>query len=335
MNSFINKDLIINNFPNLKLSYETIGHNKVYNYELLIAIPMGKKCYAWFTNFDNKNVCIILETKHTDLKKIIDVKIVNAKFSHTICTGTIVFGTLFHVSGNMFFSIEDILMLKGDVIYNTALIDKYDIICNVFIKHIEQVAYDKTYIVFGLPIMSDTDTDLQHKLSNVNYKIYSIKYICNKSTVILPFYKFIQSDYTNLTNKMPLNIFPPSNNHQYINNKQCNNNQLKNKYNAVSNNNKIFICKPDVQNDIYHLYSLENNYIGLANVPDYNTSVMLNNVFRIIKENSNLDALEESDDESEFENSNINKYVYIDKSVKVLCEYNNKFKKWKPIKIIG
>ena len=47
----------------------------------------------------------------------------------------------------------------------------------------------------------------------------------------------------------------------------------------------------------------------------------------------NLDTLEESDDEEEFQNENIDKFVYLDKSYKMICNYNNKFKKWTPIKL--
>ena len=60
---------------------------------------------------------------------------------------------------------------------------------------------------------------------------------------------------------------------------------------------------------------------------------MMNKLFRIIKENNDLDALEESDDEEEFENSNIDKFVNLEKSYKMVCIFNNKFKKWVPIKI--
>jgi superfamily II DNA/RNA helicase len=41
-------------------------------------------------------------------------------------------------------------------------------------------------------------------------------------------------------------------------------------------------------------------YYDVAFIPDYSTSVMMNKLFRNIKENQNLDALEESDDEEEF-----------------------------------
>jgi hypothetical protein len=59
----------------------------------------------------------------------------------------------------------------------------------------------------------------------------------------------------------------------------------------------------------------------------------MNKLFRIIKENNDLDALEESDDEEEFENPNIDKFVNLEKSYKMICNLNKKFKKWVPIKI--
>ncbi len=60
---------------------------------------------------------------------------------------------------------------------------------------------------------------------------------------------------------------------------------------------------------------------------------MMNKLFRNIKENENLDTLEESDDEEEFENNNLDKFVYLEKSYPLLCKYNYKFKKWYPISL--
>jgi hypothetical protein len=59
----------------------------------------------------------------------------------------------------------------------------------------------------------------------------------------------------------------------------------------------------------------------------------MNKLFRKIKENDNLDAIEESDDEEEFQNNREDKYVYLDVSFKMNCEYNYKFKRWVPISL--
>ncbi len=56
-------------------------------------------------------------------------------------------------------------------------------------------------------------------------------------------------------------------------------------------------------------------------------------MFRIIKENRNLYILEERDDEQEFEDISLDKFVYLEKQIKMKCVYMNKFDSWKPIEI--
>ena len=99
----------------------------------------------------------------------------------------------------------------------------------------------------------------------------------------------------------------------------------------------VFKIKPDIQNDIYHLHYYDNNntdnIFDVAYIPDYKTSVMMNKLFRNIKENANLDALEESDDEDEFEDDRPDKFVFLDKVYNMVCVWNSKFKKWAPIRL--
>jgi hypothetical protein len=58
---------------------------------------------------------------------------------------------------------------------------------------------------------------------------------------------------------------------------------------------------------------------------------MLNDTFRKIKENANLDALEESDDEEEFEDDREDKFVDLKKEQHFMCNFHHKFKKWIPV----
>ena len=107
------------------------------------------------------------------------------------------------------------------------------------------------------------------------------------------------------------------------------------------NNNKLlatFRISPTTNQDLYNLFisnGSESNEIfyDLALIDSYKTSVFMNKLFRYIKENNNLDYLEESDDEEEFENIDENKFTNINKSLLIECEYNYKFKKWMPRKI--
>ena len=90
--------------------------------------------------------------------------------------------------------------------------------------------------------------------------------------------------------------------------------------------------------DIYSIYILDNGntiFYDYLLIDSYKLSVFMNNIFRKIKENKNLDLLEESDSEDEFQDTSKNKFVDIEKSVIMQCAYNYKFKKWVPEKVIN
>jgi hypothetical protein len=72
----------------------------------------------------------------------------------------------------------------------------------------------------------------------------------------------------------------------------------------------------------------------MAYIPNYKTSVMMNSLFRKIRENRNLDYIEESDDEDDFENIAEDKYVNLYKNLLMECEFHPKFKKWIPLKTV-
>ena len=97
-----------------------------------------------------------------------------------------------------------------------------------------------------------------------------------------------------------------------------------------------FKVKAALAADTYHLYHpVDNKLVGTAVVPTYKSSVFLNSLFRNIKENINLDLLEESDDETEFENTHLDKFVDLEKTILMECVYLKRFQKWQPQNIIG
>lgn len=314
------KDLVLEDFPNIKLSYENITHKKVYNSDMFLAIPEGKKCFAWFTEYKEQNACIIMELSGNNSNKIDTIRLTNASFVNELIYGTILYGTIFYHVNNRFFSIEDIFYYKGNDVSKKNWFQKFSIIQNMMEKEIKQVSFNRFYTLFGLPVFSSNYNDFLVKLSAIKYKINSIQYrLFNKSNCFLysPIQKFIQ--YNN----------PSSNKESHYKN----NHNLKEK----REREKIFQIKPDIQNDIYHLYCYNNDgkyiYYNTAHIPDFTTSVMMNKLFRNIKENANLDALEESDEEEEFENYRLDKFVYLEKVYNMYCVFNYKFKKWQPLKI--
>lgn len=341
------KESCLREFPNLKLSYENIVYKKVYNSDYIVAIPEGKKCFAWFTSFKDKMVCFIMELANN--KQIVDIKIANACFSDELSYGTILYGTVFYNSDNKFFCIEDIFTYKGTNIDRLNWGEKLVKLNNMLKKDLRQISYNNTFLVFGLPLMSKTNEELEKQICSVTYKIDTVQYklFSRVNAYIFMEYSTYKSQisqtaqmtqYSNYhkTEKMyeqRVNRIAPCAENKI--NKPADN-TLKNARQPVKRD-VVFMIRPDIQNDIYYIHCInretKEEQHSIAHIPDYTTSVMMNKLFRIIKENDNLDALEESDDEEEFENENIDKFVRLDRSFKMVCQFNHKFKKWTPIKL--
>jgi hypothetical protein len=336
---FINKqeekEFIISNFPNIKLSYETVIHKKVYKSDIILAIPEGIKCFAWFTYYLDEPVCFLLEL--FEKKQISSIQIINVSYKHKLSLGTIFYGTLFNHSNNKYFAIENIFWYKGNDISNSKWINKFEIINTIMSEELKQVSYGNKFVIFGLPILSNDVNNMLFKISELDYKIQSLQFMLfgnyNKHLFLSMNDLIIDKSNNNYANTNCAKNDNINNTNNANNNK---NSYAKNNNYTKNNNQLVFHVKPDLQNDIYHLYCYDNSqlvYYNIACVPNYETSVMLNKLFRTIKENVNLDALEESDDEDEFQNENVDRFVDLNKNYKMLCRFNYKFKKWTPIKI--
>ena len=59
--------------------------------------------------------------------------------------------------------------------------------------------------------------------------------------------------------------------------------------------------------------------------------MLMNKLFRCIRENDNIDLIEESEDEDDFEDTRNNKFL-LNTTYSIRCMFNNKYKKWEPIK---
>jgi hypothetical protein len=78
--------------------------------------------------------------------------------------------------------------------------------------------------------------------------------------------------------------------------------------------------------DSYELFNDLGVSQGLACIDTFERSVKLNDLFRKIPENHNLDAVEESDDESPM--------VYLDKACKMFCRWHPTHKQWVPLSVL-
>jgi len=314
-----NREFVLRDFPKFELSYEKNVHKKVYDCELSIAIPDGVRAFAWFTTYKKENVCFILEmecnshlgyhdTDTMQSNEIHNLYSVVCGFDDKLAYGTIFYGVVFKYKDTNYFSIEDIYFYQGRDLSKQNYFDKLSLLKSILETQLSQYALNNKYMIFGLPLIMNNFTHLLREIEVLPYKINYIKFRSFKQIYAKEIYVM---------------HYLKRNNHSEKNN--CDKKFLR---------KGVFKITPDIQNDIYNLFIYKNgkeDFYDIAFIPDYKTSIMMNKLFRNIKENENLDTLEESDEEEEFEDERQDKYVYLDRSFKMICEYNNKFKKWIPI----
>lgn len=337
-------DIILSDFPKFELSYETMTHKKVFNHNVILAIPEGNKCFAWFTTYKDDNVCFILDISENNRIKNINIVLVSFNDKLTFGGhGSIFYGTLFKYNNVTCFCIEDLYYFKGENYFNKSFVSRLKIIKNILQNDLSQNALTNKYVIFGLPLMNPDLITLLKEIDLLPYKISQLKYrwFETKKIMCSDYYKpgprlgsrpDIKLD-TKLDTK-----FITETNYNYKNTSHLESKQVDVKF---KNNTKqltyaVFKITPDIQSDIYNLFVSKDGkeeFYDCAFISDYETSVLMNKLFRNIKENENLDTLEESDNEDDFENNKIDKYVYLDRSFIMNCKFNFKFKKWMPISL--
>lgn len=339
---------IVQRFPSIELSYETISHKKVSpSYELALAIPQGKKFYAWFSFYENKDVLYLMEiNKEKKITNILMVPVPN--FDQELFFGTVFYGVVLlnepTVDSPIFpqnnqkkrFIIEDMLNYRGISMKKMKLNEKmpwmFDFLNN-WKQHYDASSCEAD---FFMPAMWHYDTTREPEGSesvlpvnykNLPYQVHHIQYRCLYETapyLNYPITKNFCSKTTSSTSVAKPVIF-----------ENFKPNFAKPQY----KNKTVFVVNADIQFDIYHLYAYGKNksqvYYNVAYIPNYKTSVFMNNLFRNIKENKNLDYIEESDDEDDFQNTAVDKYVNLQKTLYLECKFHPKFKKWVPLRVVN
>jgi len=288
---------LMKSFPNIELSYEKNVHKTVPSSNIYLTIPKGKKYFAWFRNWRKHSVCFFLELDKYR-KNIQTIFIKNTSFNPLLCSGlgTLIYGTMFHINLYAFFNVEDIFYFKGNNISRNTQYNKINTLQLMFNNYLSILMLSKSDIVFGLPLIENSHSELVKKIQNLPYSLYCIQH------------RLLHKRRTFLNEK--INIIK------------------KYEYN--------FTIKATIFPDIYELYYKKNDKLicyKCACIPDYKTSVYMNSIFRDIKENDNLDTLEESDDDEEFENISPDKFVDLEKSMNFKCVYLKYYDSWKPLQL--
>jgi hypothetical protein len=331
---------LMKRFPEFELSYETISHKKVSpKYDICMAIPTGKKCFAWFTFHNDHDVCYLLDLNRE--KKITKATVLSTNFEHNLSLGTIMYGTFIKeetTNGNQWFVIEDIMFYKGIPMKKSSFTERLAFIAELM-GQIKQEFRKPADTVLVLPMlwqvqlneaMEDYPINIPQEISStVYYQIHHIQYrSCGE---IMPYLNVNINKKIGGAAETKKAILPSL----FFDNTKLRMDFTKPQYRY----NTVFKVMADIQFDIYHLFAYGKDnaqvYYNIAYIPNYKTSIMMNSLFRNIRENKNLDYIEESDDDEDFQNMNIDKYVNIEKVLLMECVFNNKFKRWTPVRVVG
>ena len=313
---------ILQDFPKFELSYETMIHKKVHDSDMIYAIPDGPKFLAWFTVYNDENVCFILDANN----KTKNIQIAVTSFNDHLVygQGTVFYGTIFKYNEVSCFCIENMYYYKGLCITDYNYLNKMQVVKTCLQNDLSSNALTNKFTIFGLPIMNTNFNALLRDIDLLPYKISQIQFRFKNARKILAVKYFKPRTNIHDTNIHDTNIHDTGT-------------KSKNNIGTKEKGNIVFKVSPQIQTDIYNLFvlneDLKDEFYDIAFIPDLKTSVLMNKLFRNIKENQNLDALEESDDEAEFENEKEDKFVFLDRSFKMNCHYNYKFKKWVPLSV--
>jgi hypothetical protein len=279
---------IIDEFPKCFHRFTHSNNNyAIQKCDYLIAIPYGKKYYAWFTYVDRKNVCVFIELNNA--KQPLNATIMSVSFDISLSLGTVLYGTM--CTTNCVFYIEELHWYKGENVQFKPNNYKLQFIIKMFKQELKQELLEKNGVIISSPFMMNMGTELESYIHNIKYSIYSIEsrfYHNNRRTTM-----------------------------------HWKNHSKHSEFTVIAS----VIC------DVYNLYTTDQAgeliFYDVALIPNYNTSILMNKLFRKIRENDNIDIIQESDSEDEFENDNKN--ILHDVKIKMDCVFNNKFKKWVPL----
>ena len=337
-----------------KFSYEINGYKKVSGDHFCI-IPKGRKHVIWFTIYKTKPTAIFYELDPRDHSKI---KFISIREPHPRCfrvnpdlcaageNGTVCYGTLFLHKSHQFFSVENIHVYKDRHVDGLSVRDKDALIAEMFNDGLGEDGGSgcggesgdpNTRVWFGVPVKRATyAAALRAASSDVTYPVYAIQGRFDKQTDN----KYFQNSQNAPNTQKQIPQLESEQQQQQPQQQQQQQQQQQPQQQQPQQRQcqgqRVFIACAESQADIYTLRCPESGQTEpeYAHIGDYKTSVIMNSIFRNVRENARLDAAEESEDEAEFEQpaGNASVCAATRKEARVLCAFYYRFKRWVPLK---
>lgn len=340
----------------IEIYYETSVHKKFLT-DMYAVIPKGRKCVMWFTH----NQCWLFQiakrvynpgsVPRPELVQYDDVRTIRMPCANEAWyagQGTVLYGTCIsekRADVQRRFSVENVYFLCGEKQPNNGTLGRFAALFN---EDTTQQAHRFQFQLW-MPIMHTNFNDAVRDAAAVTtYDVFCIqhRFLHRASSEFknLPMHLVLNNNNNNVS-VAPISTAPIST--ASISTalkapffpKQANLGLIPKPMQPNPNPNpnpmqtRTFVIRADAQNDIYYVLRSRDEPITantmIAHIPNYKTSVMMNALFRNIKENRNLDALEESDDEDEA----LIPLVDLNKCMPMSCAFNHRFKRWQPVRL--
>ncbi len=282
--------------PEFELSYGLDRHSKVAPDAFMLA-PRGQRVIVAFVTVGEDDVCYLCQLNRHH--KVCKRERILASFSRDLCSGTILYGVRLGDTNSVV--VEDILRWRGNPVARENLLAKARLFRDLFGRHLGACPSVR-YLDITLPVWVDSAEEAQRSVPSLAYQCRAILGFSTRARGLRPL-QVIQ----------PSRGAPPTPERATL----------------------TFIAKAETTQDTYTLSAVDKAGglapIGRAAVPSLRCSMLMNNLFRSIKENSNLDLLEESDSDDEFEQVGEDKHVDTQKEVAMVCEFRPRFSAWEPV----
>lgn len=307
--------------------------------DLVLAIPMAPKCVVWFTQTKvqetetEKDICCFLHLGPRDRSGRETIQraecIPLSSNDYATNFGTMIYGSWVRDRdrGVFYFAMEYILQYQGESTKGKRFLDI--LICMKEILENLSVSSSSSphwHLHFRLPVIWERSKTTQ--IPKINYRTHHYQFRSSLSLVLAPMFisfhemqKSILSIDHHHTTTIRNTLSPPQPQIPHIPHKT-----------------QIFEVSADLQQDVYFLTGRSGGGGGgtttqLACIPDFKTSVFMNTLFRNIRENQDLNALENSDDDEEFENTQLDRFVDLNKRLWMECQWHPKFHRWIPFRV--
>ena len=280
--------------PPFQLSHGVDRHSKVAGDAFMVA-PRGKRVLVHYGRVGSQDSCSIWELDRHGRASRGCIHL--ACFSHRLAAGTLLVGT--QVCPETTVLVEEVVQWLGQPVGDSTQRAQFGMLDTLF-NRLTKRPPSTSFLDIALPVWCANEAEALGRLQEAVYPTRGVlAYAVNRR------------------GHRPVGV--P---------------QARKTVTGGASTRAVLVGTAELAADAYRLSALGDEGtlvdIGPASVPDIKTSVFMNSMFRSIRENGNLDLLEESEDEEEFELVDADRFVALGRRVLLECTYDSRRGRWLP-----